>query len=161
MIDIAGPERLSLQTASIAPESACTSMQLHLQVSPEDFAKNWNAAQVLAGPQLALGANSPYFFGHELWSETRIELFAQATDTRPDELKSAGRAAPGLVRRTLDHVDLRPVRGERALLPVAAARAVRRGPRRRAGRRAHTAAAGAAAAQRHDLPVEPAGVRRR
>ena len=90
LIDIAGPERLSLQSASIAPESACTSMQLHLQVSPADFAKNWNAAQVLAGPQLALGANSPYFFGHQLWSETRIELFAQATDTRPDELKTQG-----------------------------------------------------------------------
>ncbi|OBA81974.1 glutamate--cysteine ligase [Mycolicibacterium elephantis] len=90
LIDIAGPERLSLQTESIAPESACTSMQLHLQVSPAEFAQNWNAAQVLAGPQLALGANSPYFFGHHLWAETRIELFAQATDTRPDELKAQG-----------------------------------------------------------------------
>jgi len=90
LIDIAGPERLSLQLASIAPESACTSMQLHLQVSPAQFANNWNAAQVIAGPQLALGANSPYFFGHQLWPETRIELFAQATDTRPDELKSQG-----------------------------------------------------------------------
>ncbi|MCH9701197.1 MAG: glutamate--cysteine ligase [Actinomycetia bacterium] len=90
MIDIDGPERLSLQTASIAPESACTSMQLHLQVSPAEFANNWNAAQVLAGPQLALGANSPFFFGHRLWAETRIELFAQATDTRPDELKAQG-----------------------------------------------------------------------
>ena len=89
-IDIHGPERLNVQAATIAPESACTSMQLHLQVSPGDFAKNWNAAQVLAGPQLALGANSPYFYGHELWSETRIELFAQATDTRPDELKTQG-----------------------------------------------------------------------
>jgi hypothetical protein len=89
-IDISGPEPLSLNSASIAPESACTSTQLHLQVSPEDFAANWNAAQVLAGPQLALGANSPYFFGHQLWSETRIELFAQSTDTRPDELKTQG-----------------------------------------------------------------------
>ena len=89
-IDIAGPEPLSLQAATIAPESACTSMQLHLQVSPADFAKNWNAAQVLAGPQLALGANSPFFFGHQLWDETRIELFTQATDTRPDELKTQG-----------------------------------------------------------------------
>ena len=90
MIDISGPERLNVQAASIAPESACTSMQLHLQVSPADFAAYWNAAQVLAGPQLALGANSPYFYGHELWAETRIELFAQATDTRPDELKTQG-----------------------------------------------------------------------
>ena len=90
LIDIAGPERLSVHAETIAPESACTSMQLHLQVSPSEFANNWNAAQVLAGPQLALGANSPYFFGHELWAETRIELFAQATDTRPDELKAQG-----------------------------------------------------------------------
>ncbi|HEX9175826.1 glutamate--cysteine ligase [Mycobacterium sp.] len=89
-IDISGPERLSLQMASIAPESACTSMQLHLQVSPAEFADNWNAAQVLAGPQLALGANSPYFLGHQLWAETRIELFLQAIDTRPDELKAQG-----------------------------------------------------------------------
>ncbi|GFG65932.1 hypothetical protein MKUB_34220 [Mycobacterium kubicae] len=89
-INISGPEPLSWQAASIAPESACTSMQLHLQVSPGDFAAHWNAAQVLAGPQLALGANSPYFFGHRLWAETRIELFAQSTDTRPEELKTQG-----------------------------------------------------------------------
>lgn len=89
-IDITGPERLCLETGSIAPESACTSMQLHLQVSPADFANTWNAAQVLAGPQLAMGANAPYFLGHQLWADTRIELFAQAIDTRPDELKAQG-----------------------------------------------------------------------
>jgi hypothetical protein len=89
-ISIAGPEPLNWHAATIAPESACTSMQLHLQVDPADFAANWNAAQVLAGPQLALGANSPYFFGHQLWSETRIELFAQSTDTRSEELKIQG-----------------------------------------------------------------------
>ncbi|QUR69263.1 glutamate--cysteine ligase [Mycobacterium spongiae] len=89
-INIAGPEPLTWHAASIAPESACTSMQLHLQVSPADFPANWNAAQILAGPQLALAANSPFFFGHQLWSETRIELFTQSTDTRPEELISQG-----------------------------------------------------------------------
>lgn len=89
-INIAGPEPLAWHTATIAPESACTSMQLHLQVAPMDFAAHWNAAQVLAGPQLALGANSPYFFAHQLWAETRIELFTQSTDTRPAELKTQG-----------------------------------------------------------------------
>lgn len=89
-INISGPEPLSWEAVSIAPESACTSMQLHLQLAPETFAANWNAAQAVAGAQLALGANSPYFFGHLLWSETRIELFAQSTDTRPEELKSQG-----------------------------------------------------------------------
>ena len=89
-LDITGVERLATYAATLAPESACTSVQFHLQVAPADFAKNWNAAQVIAGPQLALGANSPWFFGHELWRETRIELFAQSTDTRPLELRNQG-----------------------------------------------------------------------
>jgi hypothetical protein len=89
-IDISGPEPLSWNAATIAPESACTSMQLHLQLAPAEFAANWNAAQIIAGPQLALGANSPYFFGHQLWSETRIEVFTQSTDTRTEELKAQG-----------------------------------------------------------------------
>ena len=91
-IDIEGPtgERLARYADTIAPESACTSVQLHLQVAPQDFAAHWNAAQALAGPQLALGANSPYFFGRQLWHETRVELFAQATDTRSIELKNQG-----------------------------------------------------------------------
>ena len=50
----------------------------------------WNAAQALSAPQLALGANSPYFFGKQLRAETRTELFLQATDTRPVELKNQG-----------------------------------------------------------------------
>ena len=91
-IDIEGPtgERLATYADSIAPESACTSVQLHLQVAPQEFAAHWNAAQALSGPQLALGANSPYFFGRRLWAETRVELFAQATDTRSVELKNQG-----------------------------------------------------------------------
>jgi gamma-glutamyl:cysteine ligase YbdK (ATP-grasp superfamily) len=89
-LDIHGTERLSMFSSTLAPESACTSVQLHVQVDPPDFASAWNAAQVLAGPQLALGANSPYFFGRELWRETRIDLFMQSTDTRPLELRNQG-----------------------------------------------------------------------
>jgi hypothetical protein len=89
-IDITGPERLVAYADTIAPEAACTSVQLHQLVDPEDFARHWNAAQAVAGIQLAVGANSPYFFGRELWRETRIALFEQATDTRPEELKAQG-----------------------------------------------------------------------
>jgi hypothetical protein len=89
-LDIAGVERLSAYASTLAPESACTSLQLHLQVAPQEFAPTWNAAQVLAGPQLALGANSPFFLGRELWRETRIDLFGQSTDTRPQELRNQG-----------------------------------------------------------------------
>ena len=89
-IDITGPERLSTFADTIAPEAACTSVQLHQLVAPEDFARYWNAAQSIASIQVALGANSPFFFGRELWRETRIALFEQATDTRPEELKAQG-----------------------------------------------------------------------
>jgi hypothetical protein len=89
-LDIRGVERLQAYTDSIAPESACTSVQFHLQVAPETFANYWNAAQAVAAAQVALGANSPYLFGRRLWAETRIALFEQATDFRPDELKAQG-----------------------------------------------------------------------
>jgi gamma-glutamylcysteine synthetase len=89
-ISIDGAERLDTFIDTIAPEAACTSVQFHLQVSPETFGSYWNAAQALAGVQVALGANSPFLFGRELWSETRITLFEQATDTRPEELKVQG-----------------------------------------------------------------------
>ncbi|MCW2644043.1 MAG: glutamate--cysteine ligase [Pseudonocardiales bacterium] len=89
-ISIDGPERLSTYADTIAPEAACTSVQFHLQVSPQTYADTWNAAQCMAGLQLALGANSPFLFGKELWRETRVALFEQATDTRPDELKAQG-----------------------------------------------------------------------
>ncbi|MFI6506682.1 glutamate--cysteine ligase [Streptosporangium sp. NPDC050855] len=89
-LSIEGDEFLETYADSITPEAACTSLQLHLQVSPEAFAANWNAAQAIAGPQVAMAANSPFLFGRRLWQETRIPLFEQATDTRPVELKAQG-----------------------------------------------------------------------
>lgn len=83
-------ERLRAHCSSILGESACTSAQLHLQVAPDDFADYWNAAQCLAGVQVALAANSPFLLGRALWQETRIPLFQQATDTRPEQLRNQG-----------------------------------------------------------------------
>jgi hypothetical protein len=83
-------ERLRRHVDSIVPESACTSTQLHLRVAPEHFAAHWNAAQCLAGVQVAIAANSPFLLRKALWHETRIPLFLQATDTRPEELKNQG-----------------------------------------------------------------------
>lgn len=89
-ISITGVEPLDVTADTITPEAACTSTQFHLQVSPARFADYWNAAQAVAGIQVALGANSPFLFGRELWRETRIPLFQQATDTRPAEIKTQG-----------------------------------------------------------------------
>src|ERR687897_731247 len=89
-IRIAGVERLATYADTITPEAACTSVQLHLQVDPAAFGIHWNAAQAIAGVQLALAGNSPFFFGKELWRGTRLPLFEQATDTRSEELRAQG-----------------------------------------------------------------------
>ena len=47
VVDIDGPEPLSLRTNSITLEAAATSVQLHLQVSPENFGRVWNASQAI------------------------------------------------------------------------------------------------------------------
>ncbi|MFC8276335.1 glutamate-cysteine ligase family protein [Streptomyces sp. NPDC057271] len=89
-LDIHGVEGLTCTATSIVPEAACTSVQLHLQVTPARFAAVWNAAQAVAAVQIAVGANSPFLFGRELWRESRPPLFTQATDTRPPELQAQG-----------------------------------------------------------------------
>jgi len=89
-ISLAGNERLVTTADSIVPEAACTSTQFHVQTSPDQFADYWNASQAIAGIQVAVGANAPYLLGKELWRETRIPLFEQATDTRSEELKAQG-----------------------------------------------------------------------
>jgi hypothetical protein len=89
-LDIAGEERLTLHAPSIALEAAATSVQLHLQVSDEGFARSYNAAQAVAAAQVAMGANSPFLLGKRLWQETRIALFEQIIDTRTEELAAQG-----------------------------------------------------------------------
>jgi hypothetical protein len=89
-LSIEGQERLSLSINSIAMEAAATSVQIHLQVSPDGFGAAWNAAQAASAAQVAVGANSPFLLGKELWRETRIALFEQSIDTRSEELAAQG-----------------------------------------------------------------------
>ncbi len=113
-IDIRGPkESLETYADSIAPEAACTSVQFHLQVSPDEFATSWNAAQCLAAAPVlprpgavARDPHRPVHPGHR---------HPAGGDEGP------GRPAPRLVRGALDHQRLRPVRGEPHLLPLPAA----------------------------------------
>ena len=160
-IRINGVERLATFADTITPEAACTSVQLHLQVDPQAFGVHWNAAQAIAGIQLALGANSPFFFGKELWRETRIPLFEQATDTRSEELRAQGvRPRVWFGERWVTSIfDLfeENVRYFPALLPVCEDE----DPFEMLERGDIAAPAGAAPAQRHDLPLEPADLRRR
>ena len=160
-IAIDGAEHLLTHAGSITPEAACTSVQLHLQVSPDAFASYWNAAQAIAGVQVALAANSPFLFGRQLWDETRITLFEQATDTRPDELKQQGvRPRVWFGERWITSVfDL--FEENLRYFPGPAAYLRGRGPARGAGRRGDPAAGRDEPAQRDHLPLEPSRLRRR
>ena len=77
-LDIQGRERLRTTHGDVMLESATTSFQLHLKVHPRHAVRAYNAAQVLSAPMVAVAANSPSLFGHDLWDETRIPLFEQS-----------------------------------------------------------------------------------
>jgi CBS domain-containing protein/gamma-glutamylcysteine synthetase len=81
-LSIKGLDELILDHDSVMLEACNSSFQVHLQVAPSEFARMYNIAQVLAGPTMAISANSPIVFGKRLWAETRIALFRQAVDER-------------------------------------------------------------------------------
>ncbi|RKT43368.1 glutamate--cysteine ligase [Thiocapsa rosea] len=77
-LEIAGRDRLTLEWHDVMLEAAATSFQIHLKVTPGEAARVYNASKIISGPMVAIAANSPYLFGHDLWDETRIPLFEQA-----------------------------------------------------------------------------------
>ncbi len=77
-LDIQGRDRLTLEWQDVMLEAAATSFQIHIKVTPETSARAYNASKMLSGPLVAIGANSPYLFGRDLWDETRVPLFEQA-----------------------------------------------------------------------------------
>lgn len=79
---LSGIDEILVKHDSPLLEACNTSFQVHLQVAPKDFVKYYNIAQALAGPIIAISANSPIVFGKRLWHETRIALFQQALDIR-------------------------------------------------------------------------------
>lgn len=81
-VTIEGSESLSLEANDVTLEGANTSFQVHLRVSPAEFARTYNAAQIATAFVLAVSCNSPFFLGRRLWRETRVALFRQAVDER-------------------------------------------------------------------------------
>jgi len=79
---VRGIDELLIKHDSAMLEACNTSFQVHLQVNPTDFVQQYNNAQVITAPVLALASNSPMLFGKRLWRETRVALFQQSIDTR-------------------------------------------------------------------------------
>lgn len=93
-VAIRGVDEIDLIHDNVMLEACNTSLQLHFQTAPDEFAKLYNVAQLITGPVLAVSVNSPLFLGSRLWHETRVALFSGAIDDR-----SAQRSARGLKPR--------------------------------------------------------------
>jgi len=81
-LKIGGTDELMVQHDSALMEACNTSFQIHLQIKPQEFVDQYNFAQIISAPVMAIAANSPLLLGRRLWHETRIALFQQAVDTR-------------------------------------------------------------------------------
>ena len=81
-IHIKGLDELHLTHDNIMMESCNTSFQIHFQSTAHDFANDYNAAQAITAPVLAVAVNSPLLFGQRLWQETRVALFQHSADER-------------------------------------------------------------------------------
>lgn len=81
-IDINGLNPLQMAMPDVTLEGANTSFQIHYRINPDEYANLFNAFQLVTPLLVALAANSPGIFGHDLWHETRIPLFKQSIDSR-------------------------------------------------------------------------------
>lgn len=79
-IHIEGPkgETLTIKPKSLAINGLISAFQMHIQIGLSQSVQYYNVAQAIAGPVLAISANSPFLLGHQLWSETRIASFDQS-----------------------------------------------------------------------------------
>jgi gamma-glutamylcysteine synthetase len=77
-IDIQGADHFHKTLDHILIEAACTSIQVHIQANQENFRRLYNASLLASIPSVAVAANSPFLYGHDLWAETRIPLFEQS-----------------------------------------------------------------------------------
>ena len=77
-LDIQGSETLTSSHQDVMLESLSTSFQLHLKMPFSRSVRYYNAAIILSAPVVAVSANSPFLFGKDLWSETRIPVFEQS-----------------------------------------------------------------------------------
>lgn len=77
---IEGHEHLELDYNSVMLEAATTSFQLHLQTPWHQAHHYYNASLLASAICVAISSNSPFFFGHSLWDETRITIFEQAVN---------------------------------------------------------------------------------
>ncbi|WAL99774.1 glutamate--cysteine ligase [Streptomyces sp. Je 1-369] len=80
-LNVRGEQSCRLRSDTLCAQGAVSSWQIHLTVPAVDFARYYNAAQLVIAPVLAVCANSPVLLGRLLWDETRIPWYEQTFGT--------------------------------------------------------------------------------
>lgn len=86
-LEIEGERPVNIEQPDVMLESAATSFQIHIKTGAAESARIFNASKLLAAITVAIGANSPYLFGRELWCETRVPLFEQSVSVGDSPLR--------------------------------------------------------------------------
>jgi hypothetical protein len=121
-LDIEGKDRVHFEHNHVMTECAATSLQIHFGVTQDNAPKYYNASIVSSAFVAALCANSPYFYGKELWDETRIPIFEQSVNIKSFR-KSDGEYATrvslgnGYVHNTILELFIENLDGYSILLP--------------------------------------------
>ncbi|HED30942.1 MAG TPA: hypothetical protein ENN50_04510 [Prosthecochloris aestuarii] len=116
-------DSIDLVHHDVMAEAATTSLQIHIQCSPDEGVRHYNASHILSAPMAAVAANAPVLFGRKLWMETRIPLFEQAVSV-PSFTDKHGRTVSRVTfgrdyaRRSLLELFLENLDGFDILLPV-------------------------------------------
>lgn len=122
ILDIEGRDELKVEHQDIITECAATSLQIHFGVTQDNGPRYYNASIVSSSFMAAIGANSPFFYGKELWDESRIPIFEQSVNLksfRRTDGKFATRVSlgNGYVRKSLMELFIENFDGHPVLLP--------------------------------------------
>lgn len=122
-LNIENKEHLHIERDCVLSEAAATSFQIHLQVSQEQSVRYYNASIIASAFMVALSANSPYFYGKELWDESRIPIFEQSVglfgfrNNQGQLVKRVGMGS-GYLRESMMELFLENLDGFPILLPM-------------------------------------------
>lgn len=122
-LNISGQDDLKVDHTDVMLEAAATSMQIHLQVNLNESVRFYNSSMILSAPIVAMAGNSPYMFGKDLWSETRIPVFEQAVSNsafrdRTGKMMERVGFGTGYARKSLMEPFLENLDGYEVLLPL-------------------------------------------
>lgn len=77
--EINEPKSMVVEVDNISILGPMCATHIHFRL-PKNPVAYYNASLIASAPLLAISTNSPYFYQHDLWDETRVALFEQTVN---------------------------------------------------------------------------------